>query len=260
MQSANVRRRTDADLRDAHSEPVLKDTGYAPLRQQMHFWSHAVIAMRIQSRSVLLLLTVASLTACSAVGSLTKCDCANGAKADADHAKAPALSSQRLILSQGYSILYMDATKVELSELILAVKVESDAFDKVIKDVSAYGGQLKQQLERIAKDYPGVRIDLDPLPEMEKRKRWALGVDRAKQFAPVVGHGGREYERTVLISLVNAINHERHLCQVMAAEEPDPGLKKFLLKSQHRYDGFYNEALALLDKEHFKDPYGKSKP
>jgi len=29
-----------------------------------------------------------------------------------------------------------------------------------------------------ARDYSGVRIDLDPLPVMEKRKRFAIGKDR----------------------------------------------------------------------------------
>jgi hypothetical protein len=60
---------------------------------------------------------------------------------------------------------------------------------------------------------------------MEKRKRAAIAKDRAKYFAPVVGHGGREYERTVLLGFANGLNHESHLCQVMAEAEPDAGLK-----------------------------------
>jgi hypothetical protein len=182
-----------------------------------------------------------------------------GAKAQTDRAKAPALSQQRLMLSAGYSMLYKDAGTLDLSELILYVKVESDAMEKVTTAVAEVGGQLKKDLERIAKDYPGVRIDLDPLPEMEKRKRAALAKDRARYFAPVIGHGGREYERTVLIGYANGINHERHLCQVMAEAEPDAGLKKFLLDAEKRYDGVYDRVMALLDKEYFKDPNGKTK-
>ena len=119
--------------------------------------------------------------------------------------------------------------------------------------------QLKKDLERIAKDYPGVRIDLDPLPEMEKLKRAAISKDRARYFAPIVGHGGREYERTVLIAYANGINHERHLCRVMAEAEPDAGLKKFLLDAEKRYDGLYDRVTALLEKDYFKDPNGKTK-
>lgn len=181
------------------------------------------------------------------------------AKAEADRAKAPDLSKQRLMLSEGYSMLYKDASNLDLSELILYVKTESDAMHKVVTDVAEVGGQLKKDLERIAKEYPGVRIDLDPLPEMEKRKRAAISKDRARYFAPIVGHGGREYERTVLIGYANGINHDRHLCQVMAEAEPDASLKKFLLDAEKRYDGLYDRVTALLEKEYFKDPDGKTK-
>jgi hypothetical protein len=185
--------------------------------------------------------------------------CANlGAKAEPDTATAPDLNKQRLMLSEGYSMLYKDASNLDLAELILFVKVESEAMEKVVAAVAEVGGQLKKDLERIAKDYPGVRIDLDPLPEMEKRKRVAISKDRALYFAPIVGHGGREYERTVLISYANATNHERHLCRVMAEAEPDAGLKKFLLDAEKRYDGLYDRVTALLEKAYFKDPNGKA--
>ena len=180
-------------------------------------------------------------------------------KTAANRAKAPELNKQRLVLSEGYSMLYKDASNLDLSELILYVKVESDAVGKIVNAVAEVGGQLKKDLERIARDYPGVRIDLDPLPEMEKRKRAAITKDRARYFAPIIGHDGREYERTVLIGYANGINHERHLCQVMAEAEPDAGLKKFLLDAQKRYDGLYDRVTALLEEVYFKDPDGKTK-
>ena len=167
-------------------------------------------------------------------------------------AKAPALSKERQLLSEGYSILYRDAGNLDLSELILYVKAESDDMKKVVTAISEMGGDLKRDLERIARDYPGVRIDLDPLPEMEKRKRSAVAKDRAKDFAPVVGKGGREYERTVLLSYSNGLNHERHLCQVMAEAEPDAGLKKFLLDTEEKYDALYDRVMKLLATQYFK--------
>jgi hypothetical protein len=177
-----------------------------------------------------------------------------GAKPAVSRAKAPTLSKERLMLSEGYSILYRDAGNLDASELILYVKSESDAMKSVVTAVADAGGELKKDLERIAKDYPGVRIDLDPLPEMEKRKRAAVAKDRARQFAPVIGKGGREYERTVLLSFANGLNHERHLCQVMAEAEPDAGLKKVLLDAGKRYDALHERVTALLEKEYFKTP------
>jgi hypothetical protein len=180
-------------------------------------------------------------------------------KGDADHTKATESSKQRLVLSEGYSMLYKDASTLDLTELILYVKVESDSMNKIVTAVAEVGGQMKKDLERIAREHPGVRINLDPLPEMEKRKRAAIAKDRARYFAPIVGHGGREYERTVLIGYANGMNHERHLCQVMADAELDASLKQFLLDAEKRYDGLYDRVTALLDKDYFKDPNGKTR-
>ncbi len=171
---------------------------------------------------------------------------------------ATAVSAERQMLNEGYSMLYADATSLDRSELILYAKAESDDVEAVVRDVAGFGGDLKGQLERIARDYPAVRIDLDPLPEMEKRKRQAIGMDRARYFAPLFGHGGREYERTVLIGFTNGINHERHLCEVMAKVEPDPNLKRFLLQTEQSYGRLYDRTVALLEREYFADPNGKS--
>ena len=207
-------------------------------------------------RKVLTLLLATLAAGCA---NLEKASKKPDVKADADRAKAPVASKQRLVLSEGYSLLYRDAGNLDLAELILYVKVESEAMNKVVTAVAEAGGQLKKDLQRISKDHPGVRIDLDPLPEMEKRKRAAISKDRARYFAPVIGHGGREYERTVLLGYSNGINHERHLCQVMAEAEPDASLKKFLLDAGKRYDGLYDRVTALLEKEYFKDPDGKTR-
>ncbi|HUQ09413.1 MAG TPA: hypothetical protein VM146_03790 [Steroidobacteraceae bacterium] len=165
--------------------------------------------------------------------------------------KAPKLSKERQVLSEGYSMLYQDARKLDASDLVLLVKAESGEMKKLVNAVAERGDELTKELERIAKAYPGVRINLDPLPEMEKRKRKALGKSRAKEFAPVVGKGGREYERTVLLSFANGLNHERHLCKVMAEAEPDASLKKFLLDTETKYDALYEAAMKLLEKEYF---------
>jgi hypothetical protein len=176
-----------------------------------------------------------------------------------ESAKPGVPSPQRQTLNEGYSLLYQDAGNLDAAELITYVKVESEAVEGIMSAAGDLGGDLKKQLEQIARDYPAVRIDLDPLPEIEKRKRSAISKDRARYFAPMVGRGGREYELTVLIGYLNGANHERHLCEVMAELEPNANLKKFLLDAGKRYDGIYQRTDALLQKEYFRNPTGKSK-
>jgi hypothetical protein len=181
------------------------------------------------------------------------CDCSDSTHEDGTSKKPPTVSEQRKILNEGYSLLHQDATKLNLSQLILYVKSESDAFKSVITDVASFAGKVEKDLERIEKDYPAVDINLDPLPVMEKRKRWDIGKDKVIDFAPGIGRGGRDYERTVLISLLNGINHERHLCKVMAKEEPEASLKKVLNDTERGYDAFYERIDTLLNKEYFKN-------
>src|SRR3954469_26001053 len=85
-------------------------------------------------------------------GNLGKVPEQPGAATARDHAKAPDLGKQRLMLSEGYSMLYQDAGNLDSSELILYVKVESEAMHKVVTEVADAGGQTKKDLERIAKN------------------------------------------------------------------------------------------------------------
>jgi hypothetical protein len=179
-------------------------------------------------------------------------------KVETDQGEASAPSAQRLMLSQGYSMLYFDASRLQFAKLILYIKVESDAVNQIVTAISDYGRELEKELERMARDFPAVRIDLDPLPEMEKRKRSDVNEERAISFAPVVGRTGGDFERTLLLSMSAILSQESHLCKVMADEEPDPGLKKFLLDSKQRFDDLYDRAVDLLNREYFKG--GVSQP
>jgi hypothetical protein len=169
-------------------------------------------------------------------------------------AEAPAdLGAQRTMLSEGYSMLHQDASMLGKVDAILYVKLESQALDDVLTAIGRYGGELSKDLERIARDYPGVRIDLKALPEMETRKRFAIGKDRMLRFAPLIGGGSREeFERTTLMGMANALNHESHLARVMAAEEPDAGLKEFLMATEKRYHELHMLTMHVLERDHFR--------
>lgn len=173
-------------------------------------------------------------------------------QACAELKRAPELSPQRLMLSEGYSMLAKDARTLGAAKLVLYVKFESDEFDRHVTAVSAFGKKLREDLEQIARDYPGVRIDLDPLPVLEKRKRLATGFDKFGDIAPVVGKSGPEFERVLLISLTNGLNQERHLVEEMADEEPDAGLKKFLLRTQVEMDRLYESSEQLLERSYYR--------
>ena len=166
---------------------------------------------------------------------------------------------QRAILNEGYSILYSNISSIALSHLVLLVKVESDTIDHVVTKVSEYAGTLKNTLERVAKDYPAINIELQPLPELEKRTRDAVVWNRIRSFTPFVGLTGIEFERRMLQSLEGPINQTRYLCKVMADEEPEPSLKHILTDAKSKFDRFYDEIIDLLNAQFYINDTNKNK-
>lgn len=173
-------------------------------------------------------------------------------KACAELKAAPELSPERLLLSEGYSMLARDARTLASVKLLLYVKFEGEEFDRHVSEVSAFGKRLRGELQDIDRDYPGVRIDLDPLPVLEKRKRLSTGIDKFADIAPIVGKSGPEFERVILISLNNGLNQERHLVEEMAEIETDAGLKKFLVRTQGEMDRLYAASEQLLERNYYK--------
>src|SRR6202008_2528740 len=52
----------------------------------------------------------------------------------------------------------------------------------------------RTNLQRPAKEYPAVRIDVAPMSDIEADERKAIGEDMAKDFAPLIGKTGIEFE------------------------------------------------------------------
>ena len=211
------------------------------------------------SRTVAVTILCAAMTGCGMLGS-KKCDCTRddkGAPPAEEKVKIDpksGLPRQRVILNEGYSELYKDVTSLDRSEIILAIKTEADAVDEIVTGVSKYAEHVKNELERLAGEYPALKIDMDPLPEMEKRKRHDLAMSRAKEYAPIVGKSGVEYERRVLMSLHGGLAHQEHMCKVLAEEEPEPGLKKFLVDTQNHFAAWRERVQVVLERDYFRQP------
>ena len=179
------------------------------------------------------------------------------AKADSkDDAAAERASNtgdtQLDLLNQGYSLLYADVSGLKLVDKLLLVKFESDQTHKVVTAISDYAGELAGQLEALAKRYPSLRIDLKPLPEIEQRKQAAAQKARVLSFAPVVGRTGRDFERTLLLTLSGGLNQLRFLAKVTADEERNDERRKLLIGAQQHFLELYKQTLKLLNARYYK--------
>lgn len=171
----------------------------------------------------------------------------------ADERPRPTANSrdQRTILNEGYSILYSTLDGLSKFDLVFVVKSESQPVNDLTTEVTEYAETLKATLERVARDYPAVDIELEPLPVMEQRTRSGMTNDRIKSFAPIVGLKGEAFERRILQAVEGTLNNVRFMAQALAEEEPEPSLKQIATTAHTRLEDLYQRVLAMLDDKYF---------
>jgi hypothetical protein len=163
----------------------------------------------------------------------------------------PDKDSPRTELSIGYSLLYQEANGIPKLNFLLMFKDKPKEMARVTGDLIAYYKQLADKMKTLSTRYPAMRIDVDPMSEIEGDARKAMGVDKAKDFAPVIGKGGVAFEREALLMFFDALDEQRHLVGVMVPLETDPGLRQFLQTTQTQLDAHYGTVKALLNRRYF---------
>jgi hypothetical protein len=199
------------------------ETLYAPRRPIM-----------IRFVATALLLTVA---ACSQLSNTSK--------------PAPNKSEPRAQLSIGYSLLYQEADGIPKLKWIFMFKDKPEEMGRVTNDLVSFYQQLADTMQRLSKQFPAMRIDVTPMSEIEGEERKAIGADLAKDFAPIIGKSGVQFEREALLMFYNTLNEQRHLTGVMVGLETDPGLRKFLETTKAQLEERYTEVGALLNRRYF---------
>lgn len=164
---------------------------------------------------------------------------------------APEPKDVRAQLSIGYTLLYQEADGIPKFKWILMFKDKPADMGRLTSSLVDYYGHLAGTLERLSKEYPGLRIDVPAMSDIEANERKAIGEDLAKDFVPVIGKSGIEFEREALLMFYNTLNEQRHLVGVMLPLETDAGLRKFLETTKAQLDERYTEVGALLSRRYF---------
>lgn len=164
---------------------------------------------------------------------------------------APDANAPRAELSIGYSLLYQEADGIPKLKWLLMFKDKPEEMGQLTGDLIGFYQQLADTMRKLSKQYPGMRIDVTAMSEIEGQERKAIGADTAKDFAPIVGKTGVDFEREALLMFDNALNEQRHLAGVMVELEPDPGLKRFLETTRAQLDARYAKVGALLNRRYF---------
>ena len=163
----------------------------------------------------------------------------------------PDKNAPRAQLSIGYSLLYQEADGIPKLDWLLMFKDKSDEMAQLTHDLVSYYKQLADTMQKLSKQYPAMRIDVAAMSEIEGEERKAIGKDLAKDFAPVIGKSGVEFEREALLMFYNSLNEQRHLTGVMVGLETEPALKNFLETTRAQLEAHYTKVGALLNRRYF---------
>jgi hypothetical protein len=163
----------------------------------------------------------------------------------------PDKNAPRAQLSIGYSLLYQEADGIPKLDWLLMFKDKSDEMGQLTHDLVSYYKQLADTMQKLSKQYPAMRIDVAAMSEIEGEERKAIGKDLAKDFAPVIGKSGIEFEREALLMFCNSLNEQRHLTGVMVGLETEPALKSFLETTKAQLEARYAKVGALLNRRYF---------
>ncbi|WP_022976418.1 hypothetical protein [Nevskia ramosa] len=158
----------------------------------------------------------------------------------------------RAELNVGYSLLYQQADGIPKMKWILMFKDKGNELDQTATGMMEYYKQLAQSMEQVAAKNPALRLDAVTMPDILVDTRKAIGIDMAKDFAPLVGNSGVAFERELVLMFYNALDEQRHLVGVMIEREPEPGLKSFLEKTRTQLEGKRSKLEDLLNRRYFK--------
>jgi hypothetical protein len=163
----------------------------------------------------------------------------------------PHQNASREQLSIGYSTLYQEADGIPKLKWILMFKDKPEEMGRITSDLTAYYQQLAQSMKKLSEQYPGMRIDVKPMSDIEADERKAIGGDLAKDLAPLVGKSGTAFQREALLMFYDSLNEQRHLTRVMIGLETNPALKKFLESTNSELETRYARVGDLLNRRYF---------
>jgi hypothetical protein len=203
--------------------------------------------MHIEARTAPWRSTLLRLVATALLLSLAACSHLSDTRKPTPDKNAP-----RAQLSIGYSLLYQEADGIPKLKWILMFKDKPEEMGRLTHELVSYYEQLADSMRKLSKQYPAMRIDVEPMSEIESKERKAIGADLAKDFAPLVGKSGVKFEREALLMFYNSLNEQRHLTGVMVGLETDPTLKKFLETTKGQLEELYAKVGVLLDRRYFQ--------
>ena len=142
-----------------------------------------------------------------------------------------------------YSLLYQLLDEEKNVHLLLLIKREQNDVKILIKKISDASSTGAKLLEEFANKDPSLKLDEIRLPPGETATREAIAFTKKKEL---LGRKGEEFERTLLLTQIQALSYAWHLAKVAGENESQPERASALASLSKDMENLHREVLVLL--------------
>lgn len=143
----------------------------------------------------------------------------------------------------GYALLHEILGQERQVSMLLVIKGERDALERVIEEIAAVSDAAYERLEELAEADPGLNLTDTGLPAEERKTRELIAATRQEQL---LAASGGELELQLLLTQNEALVYAAHLADALARAEPDPERLAFVRALWKDLARLQQDVLALL--------------
>ncbi len=142
----------------------------------------------------------------------------------------------------GYSLLYSVVKDEANVDGLFILRKSSESTRAVVVAIAEASRQAKKDLEDMAAADPQLRLDVTDLPAAEADARSIIATDTSKKLL-----FGDEFERTLLLSQLNATQYMGALAQYLSERERNEGRSATLKDLVQRMNELHGEVLERVE-------------
>jgi hypothetical protein len=147
--------------------------------------------------------------------------------------------------NNAYSLLYDLLDDERHVSKLLIVKRDSRELNRLINRISDVSAEGVDRLKRFAAKDPSLNLKVMGLPPAEQATRKAIAETKRNQL---LGRSGADFERTLLLTQMEALSYGTHLAGVAATNDFDPTRAGYLSTLSAALKHLHSEVAQLLFK------------
>ena len=167
------------------------------------------------------------------------CQSVGNSRTSRDSAADPSLRNN------AYSLLYDLLDDERHVSKLLIIKRDSRELNRLINQISETAADGAKRLKEFADKDPSLNLTALALPPAEQATREAIANTKKNQL---LGRSGADFERTLLLTQMEALNYGTHLAGVAATNDSDPTRAGYLSTLSATLKHLHSEVAHMLFK------------